>query len=447
MVRLVCAIVGSEGTDSIDIASSDVVSNLRILIKDRYANTLEKIDAPHLKLFLATKNGAWLPCDDPMALKLERGQVDADIKQAVSGDPLNAAWTIDNVLVANNMTSRAPKSTQIHILVKVPESFSLTKRVRLGEVEDVPQINIHGVDFVTLPAVLLEKCGLERSDLMLRCDVNNEDVQEQNADEKKNYTLDLKFSYAGGSCRFMFQFSTSEVIAALASAINSVQNKTELIKYSSGAVHSETINKLYGMERHQELGGERFPTIADLERHLNTSKNPSLDGHILEWMFLASVPRYAVQLAGNQGEKDVLPQANVLSFDPKKRFKRLPDGSIKGDGCWLQPVAWNQGGYDAVYFVKAEGKVTFTQVTRSNKHDFKMRYFSEVLLKLRAAGMVDNVEDRGVLEEHDSSWTRPDEDHVKTRAFFAPSVYRYLIASFLPIVWLWPKTRLGFCHS
>ncbi|KAG6611741.1 crn1-like protein [Phytophthora cinnamomi] len=169
MVRLVCAIVGSEGTDSIDIASSDVVSNLRILIKDRYANTLEKIDAPHLKLFLATKNGAWLPCDDPMALKLERGQVDADIKQAVSGDPLNAAWTIDDVLVANNMTSRAPKSTQIHILVKVPESFSLTKRVRLGEVEDVPQINIHGVDFVTLPAVLLEKCGLERSDLMLYC--------------------------------------------------------------------------------------------------------------------------------------------------------------------------------------------------------------------------------------------------------------------------------------
>ncbi|KAE8952982.1 hypothetical protein PR001_g33069, partial [Phytophthora rubi] len=125
--------------------------------------------------------------------------------------------------------------------------------------------------------------------------------------------------------------------------------------------------------------------------------------------------------------------------DPKKRFRVLRDGTIGGDRSWLQPTAWNQGGYDAVYFDKDEGKVIFVQLTRSDKHDFKMRFFSEVLLKLKTAKMeikqvliyfvvkpaqclnfrMGHIDDRDVLLEYDASWTRPEESHVRVRAFEA----------------------------
>ncbi|KAG2762200.1 hypothetical protein PC129_g18026 [Phytophthora cactorum] len=175
---------------------------------------------------------------------------------------------------------------------------------------------------------------------------------------------------------------------------------------------------------------------------LNASNNPSVDGHLFEWLVLASVPKRAVKLFGDHEVEDVLPQANVLRFDPNKRFIVLPDGKIKGDRSWLQPIAWNQGGYDAVHFDKDKGKVIFVQVTRSDKHDFKMRFFYEVLLKLNMARMeikqvvvyfvvkpaqylnyrMGHIEDRGVLLEFDESWTCPEENHVQVRAFEAPPV-------------------------
>ncbi|KAE9013613.1 hypothetical protein PR001_g13863 [Phytophthora rubi] len=206
------------------------------------------------------------------------------------------------------------------------------------------------------------------------------------------------------------------------------------------------------------------------------------------------VQKRNVELLGDNNIVDVLPRASVLQFNPKKKFKTLrggekqgeisgkhqrnkydidyddggkdasvdgefiwlSDGSIKeefevgdkvvvampnilGNRSWLQPVDWNQGGYDAVYFDTKVNKVIFIQVTRSDKHTFKMRFFKEVLIKLRSAGMrcpsvevffvvklnqlmnfsISSIDDRGAIEEFDNQWIGPDEDHVKVRAFKA----------------------------
>ncbi|KAE8963065.1 hypothetical protein PF005_g29295, partial [Phytophthora fragariae] len=187
-------------------------------------------------------------------------------------------------------------------------------------------------------------------------------------------------------------------------------------------------------------------TISQLGARLNASNNPSVDGHLFEWLFLAAVRKRAVKLFGDRGTEDVLPQANVLRFDPKKQFRELRDGKIGGDRSWLQPTAWNQGGYDAVYFDKDEGKIIFVQLTRSDKHDFKMRFFSEVLLKLKTAKMeikqvviyfvvkpaqflkfrMGHIDDRDVLREYDASWTRPEESHVRVRAFEAAPILSFI---------------------
>ncbi|GLE03037.1 hypothetical protein PINS_up011916 [Pythium insidiosum] len=285
-------------------------------------------------------------------------------------------------------------------------------------------------------------------------EVNDDDDSEAgwSEEDKKKHALSLKFYYAGGSCRFMFQYRTDEVIEILDLGVESAATKSDLVKYCRGQFHIDAINRLFGMHR-DGIRNVRFPvssyaaslfakecdedTIAQLAARLNASNNASVDGHLFEWLFLACVPKRAVKLFGDHGVEEILPQANVLRFDPKKRFKVLRDGQIKGDQSWLQPTAWNQGGYDAVYFDKDEGKVIFVQVTRSDKHDFKIRFFYDVLCKLKSARMeikqvvvyfvvkpaqylnfkIDHIEDRDVLLEFDASWTRPEESHVRVRAF------------------------------
>ena len=95
-----------------------------------------------------------------------------------------------------------------------------------------------------------------------------------------------------------------------------------------------------------------------------------------------------------------------------------------------------------MYFDQEEGKVIFIQVTRSDTHSFKMRFFYEVLLKLKWAKMaiktvdvyfvvksaqylkftIHPIEDRGVLSEFDATWQQPEENHVKVRAFESPGL-------------------------
>jgi hypothetical protein len=140
-------------------------------------------------------------------------------------------------------------------------------------------------------------------------DVNEQDiddVQGQNLDaisEVMRQELVSKFYYAGGSCRYMFQYSTQDVINSLKDALNSVENKDFLVKSCTEEYHSDEINRLYGMTN----TGERFAVsayainllarasspemIAALASRLNAQDNPSLNGYIFEWLFFPSVKK------------------------------------------------------------------------------------------------------------------------------------------------------------
>ncbi|CAK4107821.1 unnamed protein product [Aphanomyces euteiches] len=283
----------------------------------------------------------------------------------------------------------------------------------------------------------------------------NEETQLANLEDLEA-KIDWKYYYAGGSCRFMFEFTTDKVKTVLEDGVECTRNKNDLIAYCGGKYHTDEINILYGMNKDRE----RFAVsayalslfvkacgpeaIVELAHRLDASKNPSMDGFFFEWYFLASVPHRQLRLYGLYNAVVDLPQANVLSFDPKKKIRKTGQGvqrQICGNKMWLKPILWNQGGYDAVYFDVAAGEVIFIQVTRSDKHDFKLRFFFEVLLKLEEAGMprsmkvevyfvvkpetlagfkIGHIEDHDVLTRYDERWTNPEDKHVQVLAFRAP---------------------------
>jgi hypothetical protein len=73
------------------------------------------------------------------------------------------------------------------------------------------------------------------------------DEEDWSEAEKKKHALDLKFYYAGGSCRSMFQRTTEQVKQRLQRAVESVRNKTDLVRYCSALWQDDTIDVLYGM--------------------------------------------------------------------------------------------------------------------------------------------------------------------------------------------------------
>jgi hypothetical protein len=66
---------------------------------------------------------------------------------------------------------------------------------------------------------------------MSRSEVNDDDgsVEESSEKDNKQNALGLKFYYAGGSCRFMFQYPTKQERRNLKAAVESAANKPDLV--------------------------------------------------------------------------------------------------------------------------------------------------------------------------------------------------------------------------
>jgi len=134
--------------------------------------------------------------------------------------------------------------------------------------------------------------------------------------------------------------------------------------------------------------------IAELAMRLNAESNPSVNGFIFEWLFFESVRAKDLVLFDVRQKQVTLPQAEVLKFDPNRKFseQKDPDSdttfTVKSN-FWLQPV-WNQGGYDAVYIDSSKQTVIFVQLTTSHKHSFKAQFFVQVLQNLRATNSATN---------------------------------------------------------
>ncbi|GMF33903.1 unnamed protein product [Phytophthora lilii] len=80
----------------------------------------------------------------------------------------------------------------------------------------------------------------------------------QSEEDRKTHALNLKFYYAGGSCWFMFQYSTDKVVRILNAAVLSARDKPDLVMFCFGNFHTDSINRLYGMQR-DGCTNARFP--------------------------------------------------------------------------------------------------------------------------------------------------------------------------------------------
>eukprot|EP00644_Phytophthora_capsici_P019405 jgi/Phyca11/577802/estExt2_Genewise1.C_PHYCAscaffold_4740001 len=168
-LSLQCAIVGQIGSSfDVEIDDGKKVNKLKEMIQVKNRETI-KCDAEDLRLFLAKKGNAWLPDDDPAAQDLEEGKVHTAIQALIDGEKMKEARTIADVLDDNNMTGeeRAPKSRQIHVLVVVPQQWTVkrvtkpdddlsrAKRARIVRLEVAYQGPVP-TDFYSVPAETID---------------------------------------------------------------------------------------------------------------------------------------------------------------------------------------------------------------------------------------------------------------------------------------------------
>ncbi|KAE9272236.1 hypothetical protein PR003_g30269, partial [Phytophthora rubi] len=169
-VELGCGVYGEGSVFSVENEHNAKVSALQkaIFDKQRY-NHQRKFDFTMLTLYLARKKEGeetkWLADDDNLDTLLG---VDVD-KQY---EEMRPTWTLDDEAYFG--ANFQPRPKQIHVLVELPGRPNKRLRVEIGprieKFEGVPQIKIQGVQYVTLPAAFLDKCGYKVSDdVMLYC--------------------------------------------------------------------------------------------------------------------------------------------------------------------------------------------------------------------------------------------------------------------------------------
>ncbi|KAE9266872.1 hypothetical protein PF001_g30302, partial [Phytophthora fragariae] len=128
-----------------------------------------KFDFTMLTLYLARKKEGggtkWLT-DDRHVKNFLRGGISTEYEE------MRPTWTLDDEAYFG--ANFQPRPKQVHVLVELPDLPNKRLRVEIGPriemFEGVPQIKIQGVQYVTLPAAFLDKCGYKVSDdVMLYC--------------------------------------------------------------------------------------------------------------------------------------------------------------------------------------------------------------------------------------------------------------------------------------
>ena len=197
-----------------------------------------------------------------------------------------------------------------------------------------------------------------------------------------------KYHFAGGSCRFMFQYSTEVVISQLNRCVDSATDLQAYLENNVGDCSSEVINRLFSRYDGREysvisdfavrlIAAKRGPILVDLMiRTFRAKRNPSFHGAMLELWFFASLENGGLELYDDNTGQDVAwPECDCMEFNPNGTFV-IPNYPI-----WLQPIRWDEGGYDAVYVDRENNYTRFVQVTRATTHPFKIQYFTALLSK------------------------------------------------------------------
>ncbi|KAL3662205.1 hypothetical protein V7S43_013004 [Phytophthora oleae] len=204
--------------------------------------------------------------------------------------------------------------------------------------------------------------------------------------ESREDMVQSKYYYAGGSCRYMFGFSTASVMGKLTSAVESLD--TAATHATSGQRSSSTINRLHAMFQRPNDVGVVSPVISQyaatliavtcgpeaIKMFMSThrdSSNPALNGWMLEIVFFASLRNGGLDLVDAAGNK-------VATWNQSVSTILVTDGIpafSSAEPVWIRPKKWNQGGYDAIMVCKRTQYVRMVQVTSAHKHSFRIDHF------------------------------------------------------------------------
>jgi hypothetical protein len=204
-----------------------------------------------------------------------------------------------------------------------------------------------------------------------------------------------KYHFAGGSCRFMFQNSTKEVIHSINEAISKTPNLRDVAETNVGDSSVAVVNRLFSRYEDDEneqhiISAFALRSIAircgpnlikQMIRITNASNNPSLLGELLEIWFFHAIASGDISLIDRKSNKEEHWNASkhVWDFDPES----ITDKSLFGEPAWYKPEKFNQGGYDVVYVDRKKGVTRFVQVSKAKAHSFKIHYFRALLDRFR----------------------------------------------------------------
>ncbi|KAG2856399.1 hypothetical protein PC113_g11597 [Phytophthora cactorum] len=196
--------------------------------------------------------------------------------------------------------------------------------------------------------------------------------------------VETKYFYAGGSCRYMFYYNTTDVVEKLSSAVDSLNDAATTA--TNGPRSLSSINRLFAMFKRPFGAGAVAPVISRyaattiavksgpdaIKKFMSTlrdNSNPALNGWMLEIFFFLSIRNGGLEIvdaAGNQIDK--WDQSPVVVSD------RIPVLSHDYP-VWIKPENWKQGGYDAIMVCKQNRLVRMVQVTSAHTHTFRIEYF------------------------------------------------------------------------
>jgi hypothetical protein len=255
-------------------------------------------------------------------------------------------------------------------------------------------LKVHNYKTFQMPSWSLEEYTSAYSHVMMKHsitteilpenEVQDEDEKVKDEKDKDKEKLQDKFFVAGGSARWMFQFTVNEVIADIEMHVSRIgSDLTLLMNGLLGERSNTSISHLFCVFNTKEAFiVSEFATrsiaekceAAFLIQARNSSlaiSNPTFDGWIFEAEFIYKL---------RSKEITVLFESSALALPvaSKYRFCNLPDivdvklpASL--DNVWFVPSKWNQACFDVVQALP-DGGFRFIQVTKSLEHTLKLKY-------------------------------------------------------------------------
>jgi len=191
--------------------------------------------------------------------------------------------------------------------------------------------------------------------------------------------LEDKYFVAGGSARWMFQFTLGDAIKDIEIQISKVGTDAQLLlKGLEGERSNTSISHLFCSLNKKPfiisefvtraLAGKCEASFLTNARSSDLALNPSFDGWILEAEFLYQLRASEVKIYPRDSGAIHLPVASGIKFTNFSDIKSLP-----ADNTWYIPMRWNQACFDSVQVLPGSG-FRFIQVTRSKTHSLKKKY-------------------------------------------------------------------------